>query len=453
MLNVWHPAQPGFRFRGSPVPARPLLAAWLLALLPLPAWCAEPPARPERSGEERSAGTRSRPSSLGIRQPSRVMELHYTPDGRTLLSEGEDRTLRAWDVASGQERYHYRILVEKDSLAMLLSPDGRLGVTGLDFNHPLVLWDPVAGKRIGRLPGSGCNVLRATFSPDGKALAALAAHDPDETRVHVWDLPTGRERHNWLACKNEPRAGFPIAPLTFVRGGRVLAAVARNERGEMVTRLWDLRNGKALPAGPGLREHAGDLTLSPDARVLAGAVDLGADRAGVRLWDIATGKKLRDLDRPPDELGRNLRFSPDGGILATMSPEEPCLWDVASGKRLPAPEAGKDEPWDVVFSHDGRKVAIQEGGVVYLCQVPTGKRIYRLKPRSLSDDETLDYPPSSYGGMPFEFDWPLVAFSPDDQVLAAAVGNCIHLWELRTGKEVTPEPPGHAEPKRPRRGP
>src|SRR5205823_5620954 len=119
----------------------------------------------------------------------------FAPDGRTLLSVGRDRTLCSWDVATGKGRHHFRIPNEQHSHTLLLSPDGRLVVIGWDNNHELILWDAVARKRLARLTSSRCCFLSAAFSPDGKSLAAPAAHYPaNEIRVHVWEVPSGRER-------------------------------------------------------------------------------------------------------------------------------------------------------------------------------------------------------------------------------------------------------------------
>ena len=39
---------------------------------------------------------------------SEVTALSWTPDGRTLISGGKDRTVRSWDVRSGRERAVYQ---------------------------------------------------------------------------------------------------------------------------------------------------------------------------------------------------------------------------------------------------------------------------------------------------------------------------------------------------------
>jgi WD40 repeat protein len=62
----------------------------------------------------------------------------FFPDGRRILSGGQDQTLRIWDVGSGQElrrlEGHQRPIC-----CIALSPDGRLALSG-DYDGEVRLW-------------------------------------------------------------------------------------------------------------------------------------------------------------------------------------------------------------------------------------------------------------------------------------------------------------------------
>ena len=72
------------------------------------------------------------------------------------------------------------------------------------------------------------------------------------------------------------------------------------------------------------------IAFSPDGRMLAtGGVD-----PLVHLWDVRTGKLIRELEQDVGGAVCSLEFSPDGRILAVSGGEAVAsLWDVATGPR------------------------------------------------------------------------------------------------------------------------
>ena len=86
------------------------------------------------------------------------------------------------------------------------------------------------------------------------------------------------------------------------------------------------------------------MALSPDGALLVTSDGL----ADLKLWNVASGAWIRDLERGP---GRNMRptFSLDGSLVAAEDRDAGlsdrdgfAIWDVASGRRLVRLPLGKD---------------------------------------------------------------------------------------------------------------
>src|SRR5262249_21442093 len=73
-----------------------------------------------------------------------VFGVAFTPDGRTLLTAGQEGLIRVWDVATRREVRHWRGH-EGGVLALALSGDGRTLATG-GRDSVVRLWDVASGK-------------------------------------------------------------------------------------------------------------------------------------------------------------------------------------------------------------------------------------------------------------------------------------------------------------------
>jgi WD40 repeat protein len=67
-----------------------------------------------------------------------VLSVAFSPDGTTALSGSSDKTLRLWDVATGQELRTFKGHMEQVR-SVAFSPDGRTALSGSD-DKTLRLW-------------------------------------------------------------------------------------------------------------------------------------------------------------------------------------------------------------------------------------------------------------------------------------------------------------------------
>src|SRR5438552_190746 len=92
---------------------------------------------------------------------ARVAQVAFSPDGRELISTSDDRTIRFWDIKSGEVRRIMRLPVYEATVGghstSALSPDGRTLASYClkKQDHWIDLIDIASGRVTGALRGHG----------------------------------------------------------------------------------------------------------------------------------------------------------------------------------------------------------------------------------------------------------------------------------------------------------
>jgi WD40 repeat protein len=423
----------------------------------------EPPARDggrktDRLGDDLPEGAVGRLGTLRLRHRGYVMSVAFSPDGKKLVSCGDDGIIATWDATSGKaveflkqssavsaasysaDGRHlaavrgkdvslyempegYERVIRGDVLeptAVALSPDGKRLATG-DARGALRLWDVATREEVRKWRFRDATSMRAVaFSPDGKLLACARGNGqgnlPGEAPVHLLDVETGKEVRAFSGHRECVHA------LAFSPDGKTLASSGGDifHKDLLSVRLWDVATGEQVWVE---KEHAGMIAFSPDGKTLAEGFG-----GAVRFLRASDGHVLLAVDAHRSPISA-VSFSPDGTRLATSSHDNTIrLWNVADGKELTPVQAMGEGVYSVAFSPDGKVLATRSGdNLIRLWDVGSTKQL-----KSLSLSETME----SSGDGPFHYRTRTVSFSPDGRFVAATgpVNKTMYVWEVQTGK-------------------
>jgi WD40 repeat protein len=236
----------------------------------------------------------------------------FSPDGRSIVTSGFDRTVRVWEAATGECRLSFQT-GEAQLYHANWSRDGRRILTQCAHRRGTCTWDADTGARLADFPGF------PVFCAGGSRIATYV----DEAGIYDAD------------------AGSSVAPFSGDIQRMAVspdeARVATLDRSG-VMRVWDAATGAPIVASPGTEpfEDPGPIAFSPDGRIVA---VIQSERS-CGAMDVATGEILYKL-RPGLE---TLRFSPRGTRLFAMDDMMSGLlhiWDARTGRPLASIHGGR----------------------------------------------------------------------------------------------------------------
>ncbi|MGH9768680.1 MAG: protein kinase family protein, partial [Blastocatellia bacterium] len=321
----------------------------------------------------------------------------FSPDGRLLVSVGEDKQVIVWDFARRERLATFND--HKDwVISVAFSPDGKWFATA-SYDKTVIVWDAARLEKAVTLRGHRAKVCAVAFSPDGRLLVSseYSSAAPEDDTI-LWRVGS------WEKVGGIPQGAADVANLLFSPDSRLLINIPN---------IWDVTTGKPVTSEFDQSWCGAGAVFSPDGERLVSLNSYGE----VIFVD---WRRRALLNRYPahQDNGRGAAWSPDGRLVATGA-ENVILWDAVSMRKI-APLEHTSYVWGLTFSPDGRWLVSTHGdGAVLVWDMVERRRKANFNEHSNRVED--------------------VAFSRDGKRIASASEDrSVIVWDAATGrKEAT----------------
>jgi len=157
-------------------------------------------------------------------------------NGQRALTGGKDKTMRLWDVKTGQQLREFGGH-DGTVVGVIFAADGNRALSSA--GNAIRLWDLENGQEVRRFEGHSSSVTTAALSPDGRHVLSGSY---DRT-VRLWEVETGLELSRFADHRN-----WVLSVAVSADGRHVLSGgggvVPQRKGSDFAIRLWDL--GQAI---------------------------------------------------------------------------------------------------------------------------------------------------------------------------------------------------------------
>ncbi|KAF9430601.1 cross-pathway control WD-repeat protein cpc2 [Podila epigama] len=236
-----------------------------------------------------------------------------------ILTASRDKSIIVWSLTRDDEG---NFGIPKKSLHghnsavqdVVISSDGQFALSA-SWDKTLRLWDLNTGNTTRRFVGHTNDVLSVSFSADNRQIVSGSR---DKT-IKLWNT-LGECKFNiqedghteWVSCvRFSPNPANPV----IVSGGW-----------DKVVKVWELTKCKLRSNHIGHTGYINTVTISPDGSLCAS----GGKDGITMLWDLNEGKHLYSLEGKGDDIINALVFSPNRYWLCAATTSCIKIWDLES---------------------------------------------------------------------------------------------------------------------------
>ena len=321
-------------------------------------------------------------NSLG--HSAKINNLMFTPDGAQIISVSEDKTVRVWDVATGEMKNKFESQIGDGYEGVLyasdISPDGKVLAIGgypviSEKENYVALIDLSKGVQIAIAMTGSPEVINALgFLENGKYLVSAG----DDGKIKIWTVgntPT-------LTLAATISVGSPIKYFALNRLTNDVAIAAEGKSEILIYNLSGIDKGSVKSTPKVLKRHRGEINKLAYAANGTYLASSSYDASEFFLWR-ADGSFVKDFAVSSDI--NAITFSSDGRILVGLDVHgKGASYSVPQGSKLTDFSGHDNTVFSAVISpsETGNYIVASAGGVnneIYLWNPINGRTINRIK--------------------------------------------------------------------------
>ncbi|KAG2749832.1 WD40 repeat-like protein [Suillus brevipes Sb2] len=271
-----------------------------------------------------------------------VNDVAFILGTRLLVSGSNDKSLRVWDLDTGEQVGKPLLGHDAEVRRIAASPDRRWIVSGAD-NGSILVWEVATNEaELKRVPisfkGHENEVWGVVFAPDSKTFASASN---DET-VCAWKRETGEIVFGPL------KVGSDANSVSYSPDGTKLAAGTFKH-----IIVWNLKTGKELLK---IEQRAWRVAFTPDGlRLVSGNMN------DIRISDATTGDIIKQFDAHTDNVV-SLVIAPNGTKFVTTSHDKTTrFFDLTTFEQIGEPLEHPDSVLGLAFSDSEDSQSIATG--------------------------------------------------------------------------------------------
>lgn len=323
----------------------------------------------------------------------------FSPDGKTIATSSHDKTIKLWDVHTGNVFHTYvgHSSIVKD---VVFSSDGRFVLSTSNDNEAR-LWNFTSDDRPDIILCEMDILSMVTYSPDGKYIAAISVMG----EAKIWDA----ESREMISTFSIPERANSIA--FNEKSDKVVVTSELNK-----LRVFDVKSGVVLDSIEVAADSNYDnaLFIEDDKAIVAYSSECSTVKwlLDKHTYEYMQGEMEGQLTCLSPLPNANIY------LLSHYDKTSFSVWNMSNNTLVKEIGSHAETIWNIRCSHDGKQlISSSSDNTAFIWDMTSGSIIHKLKRHSSQVYSS--------------------EFSPNDHyVITSSIDETVKIWNVENGTEV-----------------